>query len=896
MERNNRSLDSMLNGMNFDDFESSAHHNRNLRYVPMSKWGIRYENENGSLSIADFIEAVEIKARIYRVSDYELCENFGELLGGNPLIWYRAFKDRFVTWDSLKSNLSRQFTKADNDYLVERQLQSRLQLPGESFGIYYACMELLFKKLSQRKPERVKLDYLIRNLDEFYLNRIQEKQINTINDLSAFCEGLERSREILRRRRLSQFPLAEPSLQGRMLAPRPRINEVRFDEPASNYPTFPNHFSGSSQYGFFSPSQIPSAQSVKYLGYVIDGDGIRTDPDKVKAIIDYPPPSSVKEVRRLVGLVNWYRRFIQDFSTIIAPITELLKQPKKKFVWTNQANDAFMKLKSALCSAPLLTCPDYDLPFFVQCDASDVGIGAVLWQKHSDGEKVIAYMSQKLTTSERKYSSSERECLAVLVAVEKFRLYIEGVHFTVITDHESLKWLMNLKDPSGRLGRWALKLQGFDHTIVHRKGVHNVVPDALSRAINCVLAVTVDDKYTSWYNELFKLVQEDPSETRDYQIRDGKLYRYQKCNRGLLYNWKLVVSPNEKESIMRQNHDDVAHLGITKTINRICENYFWKEMRQEIADYVRSCDICKASKPVNVNSRAPMGNRKIAEYPFQVISMDFIGVLPKSKTGNTVLFVVSDWYSKFVFLYPMSKAETSKMCTFLEKEIFLKFGVPQTVISDNGSQFVSHAFRKFLDSYGVNHFKNAVYHPQNNPAERVNKVVMSSIRAYLGENASHKDWDKEISKIEYAINTSVHESTKLSPHFIIFGRNHVRYGAEYNRLSETVSDENSDELQDRLETFDKIKEIVKRELAAAYNRQTHYYNTRSKNLISFKTGDVVWKKNFVQSKASEYFASKLAPVYIQCRVVRKTGNTTYDLEDMNGKFLGNYSIQDLRPL
>lgn len=238
----------------------------------------------------------------------------------------------------------------------------------------------------------------------------------------------------------------------------------------------------------------------------------------------------------------------------------------------------------------------------------------------------------------------------------------------------------------------------------------------------------------------------------------------------------------------------------------------------------------------------------------------------------------------------------SKMCTFLEKEIFLKFGVPQTVISDNGSQFVSHAFRKFLDSYGVNHFKNAVYHPQNNPAERVNKVVMSSIRAYLGENASHKDWDKEISKIEYAINTSVHESTKLSPHFIIFGRNHVRYGAEYNRLSETVSDENSDELQDRLETFDKIKEIVKRELAAAYNRQTHYYNTRSKNLISFKTGDVVWKKNFVQSKASEYFASKLAPVYIQCRVVRKTGNTTYDLEDMNGKFLGNYSIQDLRPL
>lgn len=286
----------------------------------------------------------------------------------------------------------------------------------------------------------------------------------------------------------------------------------------------------------------------------------------------------------------------------------------------------------------------------------------------------------------------------------------------MITDHESLKWLMNLKDPSGRLGRWALKLQGFDHTIVHRKGVHNVVPDALSRAISSVMAITVEDKDRAWYNELFKLVQEDPSETRDYQIRDGKLYRYQKANRGLLYNWKLVVNPDDRADILRQNHDDVAHLGVTKTINRICENYFWRDMRKEITDYVRSCDICKASKPVNVNSRAPMGNRKIAEYPFQVISMDFIGVLPRSKTGNTVLFVVSDWYSKFVFLHPMSKADTTRMCIFLEKEVFLKFGVPQTVISDNGSQFISHAFQNFLNNYGISHFKNAVYHPQNNPA------------------------------------------------------------------------------------------------------------------------------------------------------------------------------------
>lgn len=235
MEENNRSIDGMINDMNFSDFEAGARQNRQAHYVPMTKWGIRYDNENGNLSVSDFIESVARKAILYRVSDYELYENFGELLGGNPLIWYRAFKDRYVTWHALKHYFVKQFTKPDNDHLIERQLQSRLQLPGESFGIYYACMELLFKKLSKRTPEAIKLEYLIRNLNDFYLNRIQEEQIKTVEDLTRFCEGLERSQEILRRRKLSQYPLAEPSLQGRVHGIRREINEVRSDSNSNPF-------------------------------------------------------------------------------------------------------------------------------------------------------------------------------------------------------------------------------------------------------------------------------------------------------------------------------------------------------------------------------------------------------------------------------------------------------------------------------------------------------------------------------------------------------------------------------------------------------------------------------------------------------------------------------------
>lgn len=151
------------------------------------------------------------------------------MLGGNPLIWYRAFKDRHVTWIALRASFIRQFTKPDNDYLIERQLQNRIQLPGESFGIYFACMELLFKKLSKRKSDAEKLEYLIRNLDDFYLNRIHEGYIQTTTELGEFCKALERSREILKRRRMPQFPLAEPSLQGRPMIFRAKVNELNFE-------------------------------------------------------------------------------------------------------------------------------------------------------------------------------------------------------------------------------------------------------------------------------------------------------------------------------------------------------------------------------------------------------------------------------------------------------------------------------------------------------------------------------------------------------------------------------------------------------------------------------------------------------------------------------------------
>lgn len=189
----------------------------------------------------------------------------------------------------------------------------------------------------------------------------------------------------------------------------------------------------------------------KYLGYIIGYGGLKTDPDKILSILSWPVPKNLKQVRGFLGLCGWYRRFIENFSSIVFPITEVLST-KKKFIWTTEASDAFKKIQHLLTTAPVLMNPDFTKKFYVHCDASDFGIGAVLVQLDDNGaERPIAFMSKKLNSSQRNYSVTERECLAAIEAIKRFRCYIELQEFEVITDHSSLVWLMKQSDLSGRL-------------------------------------------------------------------------------------------------------------------------------------------------------------------------------------------------------------------------------------------------------------------------------------------------------------------------------------------------------------------------------------------------------------------------------------------------------------
>ncbi|XP_043069923.1 uncharacterized protein [Drosophila bipectinata] len=220
---------------------------------------------------------------------------------------------------------------------------------------------------------------------------------------------------------------------------------------------------------------------LRYLGYVLGDGALKTDPRKIAAIKEIEVPKNVRQLRSFLGTANWYRRFIQNFSEISAPLTDCLKRGKG-LQWTPEAEVAFQKLKQAVTCAPVLTHPDFRKHFWIQCDASHVGIGAVLFQKDDDkAERPIAYFSAKLRGAQLNYSVTEIECLAAVKAVERFRPYIEMMPFTILTDHASLKWLMSFKNLEGRLARWFLALQPYQFNIDHRKGKDNVVADTLSR-------------------------------------------------------------------------------------------------------------------------------------------------------------------------------------------------------------------------------------------------------------------------------------------------------------------------------------------------------------------------------------------------------------------------------
>ncbi|CAB0044009.1 unnamed protein product [Trichogramma brassicae] len=258
--------------------------------------------------------------------------------------------------------------------------------------------------------------------------------------------------------------------------------------------------------------------SVRYLGYVLDGDGLRVDKDKVAPVMNYPAPTDLKSLRRFLGMLGWYARFIPNDAEMKLPLLKLTKK-NAEWIWADEQQQAFEALKKALTEAPVLARPDFARPFIVQCDASAFAIGGVLSQVFDDGEHPIVYVSRVLTSAERNYTTSEKECLALLWTIRKLRPYLEGYKFIAVTDHSALQYLRNLKDPTGRLARWALEMQQWEFEIVHRR---EKIEGLATVAFKAQLQST-QKFYANEQNEINILVDENLCQLNNSSVSAGGL-------------------------------------------------------------------------------------------------------------------------------------------------------------------------------------------------------------------------------------------------------------------------------------------------------------------------------------------------------------------------------------
>ena len=627
---------------------------------------------------------------------------------------------------------------------------------------------------------------------------------------------------------------------------------------------------------------------IKYLGHVVNVDGIRVDPGKIECMVDFPRPKTVKQVRSFLGLVSWYRRFVPEFSTIVSPMNGLLKK-NAKFIWSTDCENAFIEIKKRLTSAPVLVSPDFSKRFFVQTDASGVGLGAVLTQKLEGEDHIIAYASRSLTKSEKLYSATELEALAVVWAVEKFRPYLEGYTFTVITDHSALSWLFKLKQPCpARLLRWVLRLQAFDFDVHHRPGrVHNL-PDQLSRIPEISTLTFSDPEYTT----LLEDIQNSPTSHPDMSVSGGYVWKYvpKFGHRSSPDAWKIYVPVLDRQTVLKEMHDSLrfAHLGIYKTYHKLSQVYVWSGMLGDVRKYVARCLTCQEFKRAHGKVPGTMTPRQ-EDGPWKTIAIDLAGPLAKAKCGFQYFLVVVDIFSKWVEAFPLVNATASAIKRKLEEEVFFRYGYPLSLLSDNGPQFKDKRFKDYLADCHVKHLVTTPYSPHMNPAERSIKTIKSCMVKFL---KSQKDWPSVLPHVLFAIRTSRHESTNFSPGYLNFGREPrlpapvTSYLVESNVSSEYVKH------------FSSLRDIFRKVQDFQFNasaRQKRYYDLRHRE-VSFKVNDMVWRTNFVKSSKCKGFSAKLAPKFVgPFKVLKRRGKDVYLLGDTDNNEMGCWHVRHLKP-
>ncbi|WVZ98149.1 hypothetical protein U9M48_043619 [Paspalum notatum var. saurae] len=634
-------------------------------------------------------------------------------------------------------------------------------------------------------------------------------------------------------------------------------------------------------FGKFSKSEF-LLEKVALLGHVFTAEGVLVDPNKIEAMSNWKTPRNVTEIRSFLGLAKYYRRFIENFSKIAKPMTDLLKD------------------KDKLTTTPVLTLPDLQKDFVVYCDASRQGLRCVLMQDNH----VVSYVSRQLRAHEENYPTHDLELAAVVHALKIWRHSLLGNKCDIYTDHKSLKYIFTQSELNMRQRRWLELIKDYELEIHYHPRKANVVADALSRKSYCNLLtgeelptelcaemeqLRLDFVTTKQLNELrvrctledhIRQAQKDCPIIAELKVgmEKGLLPDFRIDDRGTIWlKERLCVPLDEgiRESILTEAHCTKysIHPRSTKMYQDLKKLFWWRRMKHDIAAFVAQCDTCNRIK---AEKQRPAGLLKPLDIPmwkWEKITMDFIVGLPRTPKGNDSIWVIVDRLTKSAhFILVKATHNAPRLAELYIHNVLRLHGVPISIISDRGPQFTARFLKSLHEALGIKLDYSTAYHPQTDgQTERVNQLLEDLLRACVltyGPN-----WEDSLPFAEFSYNNSYQASIGMSPFQALYGRQ-CRTPLLWEEAGERQFFGPA-MFEEAVENVAKVRE----NLRIAQSRQKSYADKRRREL-TFEAGEFVYLKvSPLRGTKRFYMRGKLAPRYVRpYRIKKKIGELAYEVE------------------
>ena len=528
-------------------------------------------------------------------------------------------------------------------------------------------------------------------------------------------------------------------------------------------------------------------EEVEYLGHVISAEGLRPATSKARAILEAPTPKNVSQLRSFLGMVNYYGKFVDNLSTRLAPLHQLL-QKDAHWKWETQQTKAFEEVRQLLAKVPVLGHYNPEKPLTLATDASPYGIGAVLSHSTPDGtEKPIAYASRSLNKVERRYSQLDKEALSVKFGVQRFHQYLFGREFAIVSDHKPLQYLLSQQKStptmaSARLQRWALILSAYKYTIRYKPGDKMANADGLSRLplpeapkeasmpeelvllLDTVRTTPITSKQVKQWTDrdpilsrVRTFVHKGWTETSEdalapYRARKDELSILDNC---VLWGNRLIIPEAGRKEVLEILHE--GHPGITKSKQIARQVIWWPGVDNDIDQAVRLCQQCQQNQ--KNPDKAPLHVWEWPTVPWRRIHIDHLGPVE----GRTI-FVAIDAHSKWIEA-AIVRSTTTKETVHCLRDMIARYGLPEMIVSDNGTAFTSDEFKQFVVGNGITHKTTAPYHPATNGlAERAVQVIKNGLRKHKG------DFELRLQRTLFSYRTQPQSTTGVTPAELLMNR------------------------------------------------------------------------------------------------------------------------------